>query len=77
MRAFFCTNVVSAAFFTYVHTYKKAAKMTFVQKTRAYNVDEIDYRSFIIKPRLTMVLPNLVDILCKKTKCINKDKIHL
>jgi hypothetical protein len=30
------------SFFMYVHMLKKAAKTTFVQKTRAYNVDEID-----------------------------------
>ncbi len=31
--------------FFYVRTYvKKAAEMTFVQKTRAFNVDEIDIR---------------------------------
>ncbi len=47
----FRMNVISAAFFanirtwrTSVHMYKKAAKMTFVRKLRAYIVDEIDGR---------------------------------
>jgi hypothetical protein len=39
--AFFCTNVIPAAFLcTYIG--KKATEMTFVQKKRAKNVDEID-----------------------------------
>jgi len=37
----FCTNVVSAAFSTYM-LLEKAVKMAFVWKTRAFNVDEID-----------------------------------
>jgi len=43
----FHTNVVSAAFFTYIRMYMrrtKAAKMKFVRNIRAYNVDEIDQR---------------------------------
>ncbi len=39
----FHTNVVSAAFSSCMYVVK-AAETTFVQKTRAYNVDEIDGR---------------------------------
>jgi len=35
-------NVISAAFFYICMYVKKAAEMTFVQKTRAFNIDEID-----------------------------------
>ncbi len=40
----FRTNVVSAAFFTYIRMYVKKAseKTTYVQKIRTYNVGEID-----------------------------------
>ncbi len=40
---FFRTNIVLAAFFLHMYV-KKAAKMTFVQKKHAKNVDEIDGR---------------------------------
>jgi hypothetical protein len=42
---------------------EKAAKMTFVQKTRAYNVDEIDGRTQKI-----IILPALVVGLIIKNK---------
>jgi len=38
---FFCTNVVSAAFTTYMQI-EKAPKTTFVRKIQTFNVDEID-----------------------------------
>ncbi len=44
-QRFFRSNVILAAFFTYIRTYirrKKAAEMTFVRKKRTENVDEID-----------------------------------
>ncbi len=44
IRANFCTNVVSAAFSSYMYVVK-AAKKTFVQKNCTFNVDEIDYRT--------------------------------
>ncbi len=37
----FHTNVRFGSFY-YVHVTRKAAKMTFVRKTRTFNVDEID-----------------------------------
>jgi len=37
----FLTNIILAAFFGYMYV-EKAAKMTFLQKTRTYNIDEID-----------------------------------
>jgi len=40
-NAFFCTNVISAAFLV-TCTVEKAAKMTFVRKICTFNVDEID-----------------------------------
>ncbi len=41
-RSRFCMNVISAAFFCICTNVKKAAETTFVQKTHAFNVDEID-----------------------------------
>jgi hypothetical protein len=40
----FCMNVILAAYFLVTCTLEKVAKNTFVQKTRAYKVDEIDRR---------------------------------
>jgi len=40
----FRTNVVSAAFLSYMYL-EKAAETTFVRKTRVYNIDKIDPRN--------------------------------
>jgi hypothetical protein len=40
---FIRTNVILAAFSSYMYV-EKAAKTTFIQKRRAFNVDEIDTR---------------------------------
>ncbi len=40
----FCTNVILAAFSSYMYV-EKAAEAMFVRKIRLYNVDEIDGKS--------------------------------
>jgi len=48
-------NVISAAFPSYMYV-EKAAKTTFVWKTCAYNVDEIDILSTIKKLKLKLAI---------------------
>jgi len=48
-------NVISAAFPRYMYV-EKAAKMMFIRKTCAYNVDEIDILSIIKKIKLKLAI---------------------
>ncbi len=51
----FHMNVISAAFPSYMYI-EKAAKMMFVWKMRAYDVDEIDILSIIKKLKLKLAI---------------------
>ncbi len=55
-RAFFCTNVVLAAFFQVMCTQKKLLIRRSYKKTCSYNVDEIDGRPYMFLPRWQLLL---------------------
>jgi hypothetical protein len=52
----FCTNVVSAAFFTFVHMQKKAAEMTFIQKRERLTLMKLTHGNTTFSGVLVLII---------------------